>query len=58
MQDKKHYWICDWDNYHARFSRIERNLTEDEAADYKKRGFSVFDNEKDADDYYDYRMTD
>lgn len=54
----KHYWICSWDNYTAHFSCIERDLNEDEVADYKRRGFSVFDNKRAADDYYDYRMTD
>jgi len=56
--EKKHYWVCDWDNYYGRFRMWEADLTDEEAADQKRIGLSVFDNEHDAFMYEQYRLTD
>jgi len=56
--EKKHYWVCDWDNYYGRFRMWEADLTDEEAADQKRIGLSVFDNEHDAYMYEQYRLTD
>lgn len=58
MEQKKHYWIYSWNNYYGRLHCQEADLTEEEAADYKKRGFSVFDSQEKAWAYECYRLTD
>lgn len=58
MEKKKTYYVCGWDNYSGTFSKRVMQLSKEEAKEYSRKGYSVFDNSRDADMYELYRACD